>query len=138
MLFRSSQVGEHTSYWWLSAAMVVRGIGSGCAFMPAMTAAFASLSRSELPDATPQMNVLMRVGGSLGTAVLAVVLQRALTGTTSPADAYGIAFWWSVGLTAVAIIPCILLLRAERAARRQAAAGPVSVPLRERLAESAA
>ena len=60
--------------------MFVRGIGIGFAFMPAMTAAFASLERSELSDATPQLNVLQRVGGSIGTAVLAVVLQRALVG----------------------------------------------------------
>ena len=52
--------------------------------MPAMTAAFASLERSELSDATPQLNVLQRVGGSIGTAVLAVVLQRALVGAHTP------------------------------------------------------
>src|SRR5919201_1800587 len=63
-------VGAHTSIPWLSTAMFVRGIGIGFAFMPAMTAAFAALERSELADATPQLNVLQRVGGSLGTAVL--------------------------------------------------------------------
>jgi EmrB/QacA subfamily drug resistance transporter len=131
-------VGEHTSYLWLSTAMVIRGIGSGCAFMPAMTAAFASLSRAELPDATPQMNVVMRVGGSLGTAVLAVVLQRALVGAATPADAYATAFWWSLGLTALAIIPCVILVRAERAARRHTTHEPVPVPLGETLAETAA
>ena len=56
----------------------MRGIGIGFAFVPAMAAAYASLRREELSDATPQMNVLQRVGGSIGTAVLAVVLQRAL------------------------------------------------------------
>ena len=64
--------------------MFLRGIGIGFAFMPAMTAAFASLERSELSDATPQLNVLQRVGGSIGTAVLAVVLQRALIGAHTP------------------------------------------------------
>ncbi len=70
--------------------------GIGFAFMPAMAAAFASLERSELPDATPQLNVLQRVGGSIGTAVLAVVLQRALVGAHTlcgAAAAYGTAFW---------------------------------------------
>ena len=81
-----------------------------------------SLRPSELADATPQLNVLQRVGGSIGTAVLAVVLQRALTGAHGIADAagaYGTAFWWSLGLTALAIVPCIVLVRAERAARRE-------------------
>jgi hypothetical protein len=100
--------------------MLIRGMGIGFAFMPAMAAAFASLEHSELSDATPQMNVLQRVGGSIGTAVLAVVLQRALAGThtvAAMASAYGTAFWASAGLTALAIVPCVILLRTERAAR---------------------
>jgi EmrB/QacA subfamily drug resistance transporter len=133
-------IGAHTPIAYLAGAMVIRGMGIGFAFMPAMTAAFASLQRSELPDATPQLNVLQRVGGSIGTAVLAVVLQRALIGATSPeeaASAFGTSFWWSIGITAAAVIPCIVLVRAERAARRDASAGE-AIPLREQLAESAA
>jgi uncharacterized membrane protein len=105
---------------WLSVWMFIRGIGIGFGFMPAMAAAFASLKRSELASATPQLNVLQRVGGSIGTAVLAVILQRALVGAQGPsaaAHAYGTAFWASAALSALAIIPCIILLRAERAAR---------------------
>ncbi len=118
-------IGAHTSILELLVAMFIRGMGIGLAFMPAMAAAFAALDRSELADATPQMNVLQRVGGSIGTAVLAVVLQRALVGThtlAGAAAAYGTAFWASTGITALAIIPCIVLLRAERAARRAHAA----------------
>jgi EmrB/QacA subfamily drug resistance transporter len=118
-------IGAHTSVAWLSVAMLLRGAGIGSAFMPAMSAAFASLERSELSDATPQLNVLNRVGGSIGTAVLAVVLQRSLTGVHTVAGAaagYGTAFWASAGLTALAILPCIVLLRAERAARAGSAA----------------
>ncbi|MGI8507051.1 MAG: MDR family MFS transporter [Solirubrobacteraceae bacterium] len=121
-------IGAHTSILWLSVAMFVRGTGIGFAFMPAMAAAFASLERSELAHATPQLNVLQRVGGSIGTAILAVVLQRALTGAHTvgaAASAYGTAFWASAVLSALAIVPCIVLLRAELAARRagRAAAG---------------
>jgi MFS family permease len=114
-------IGAHTSTVWLSIVLFLRGTGIGFGFMPAMTAAFASLERSELSDATPQLNVLQRVGGSLGTAVLAVVLQRALAGAHTPvaaASAYGTAFWASVIIAAVGIVPCMVLLRAERAARR--------------------
>jgi EmrB/QacA subfamily drug resistance transporter len=114
-------VTAHTSIVLLSVAMFIRGTGIGLGFMPAMTAAFASLDRSELSDATPQLNVLQRVGGSLGTALLAVVLQRALAGSAhtaaGAASAYGTAFWASAGLAAAAVIPCLVLLRAERAAR---------------------
>jgi EmrB/QacA subfamily drug resistance transporter len=133
-------VGAHTSIVWLSVAMLIRGVGIGCAFMPAMTAAFASLQRSELSHATPQLNVLQRVGGSLGTAVLAVVLSQALVGVHTvggAADAFGEAFWWATGITALAIIPCIVLARAERAARARGAEPPPDLN-EEALAESLA
>jgi EmrB/QacA subfamily drug resistance transporter len=116
-------IGAHTSIVSLSVWMFVRGIGIGFAFMPAMAAAFAALKPHELSDATPQMNVLQRLGGSIGTAVLAVVLQRALISAPHPltdagmAGAYSTALWWSLGITALAIVPSIVLLRAERQAR---------------------
>jgi EmrB/QacA subfamily drug resistance transporter len=130
-------VGAHTSIVWLSIVLFLRGTGIGFGFMPAMTAAFASLERSELSDATPQLNVLQRLGGSLGTAVLAVVLQRALAGphtTAAAASAYGTAFWASAIIAALGIAPCIVLLRAERAAR---AKNEAEVP-KETLAEAIA
>ncbi len=131
-------IGAHTSILYLSVAMFVRGVGIGFAFMPAMAAAFAALDRTELSDATPQLNVLQRVGGSIGTAVLAVVLQRGLEGAhtlSAQADAYGTAFWASAGLTALAIVPCIILVRAERRARAEkAAAGAGADSMAEVLA----
>jgi EmrB/QacA subfamily drug resistance transporter len=130
-------IGAHTSILVLSVAMFIRGMGIGFAFMPAMAAAFAALDRSELADATPQLNVLQRVGGSIGTAVLAVVLQLAMTGAhtlAGAASAYGTAFWVSAGMTAVAIIPCIVLMRAERAVR---AHGPYDGPPEEAVEEAA-
>ena len=80
-------VGGHTSIVFISLVLLLRGVGIGFSFMPAMTAAFASLRPDQLSDATPQMNVLQRIGGAIGTAVLAVVLQRA-TGhaLTKPAE----------------------------------------------------
>jgi MFS family permease len=132
-------IGAHTSIVSLSLWMFVRGIGIGFAFMPAMAAAFAALQPHELSDATPQMNVLQRLGGSIGTAVLAVVLQRALISAHHPltadgaAGAYSTAFWWSLGITALAIIPSIVLLRAERQARARRSApfgeGPAPQPI---------
>src|SRR3954466_14622991 len=64
-------IGAHTSIVSLSVWMFLRGIGIGFAFMPAMAAAFASLKPQELSDATPQMNVLQRLGGAIGTPLLA-------------------------------------------------------------------
>jgi EmrB/QacA subfamily drug resistance transporter len=118
-------IGAHTSVAFLCVAMFLRGAGMGSSFMPAMTAAFAALDRSQVSHATPQLNVLNRVGGSVGTTVLAVVLANALVGahtSSAAADAYGTAFWWSTAIAALAVIPCIVLMRAERGARRAAVA----------------
>jgi EmrB/QacA subfamily drug resistance transporter len=117
-------IGAHTSIAWLSVVMLARGVGIGFAFMPCFVAAFVALQRHELPDAAPQLNVLMRVGGSIGVALLAVVLERALVAAgRSPtaaavAGAYGTAFWWSFALSAAAIGPCVWLTLSERAAKR--------------------
>src|SRR5271166_6127865 len=109
-------VGASTSILGISAVLLVRGVGIGFSFMPAMTAAFASLRPEQLSDATPQLNVLQRIGGAIGTAVLAVVLQRAsgaAPSVTHLAGAFDTAYWWSLGIAAWALIPCVVLLRAE-------------------------
>jgi EmrB/QacA subfamily drug resistance transporter len=109
-------VGTGTSIVWISLVLVLRGIGIGFSFMPAMTAAFASLRHEQLSDATPQLNVLQRIGGAIGTAVLAVVLQRASGHAPSAAHlagAFDTAYWWSLGIALLSLIPCVVLLRAE-------------------------
>ena len=109
-------IGAHTSILYISLVLVLRGVGIGFSFMPAMTAAFASLRPEQLSDATPQLNVLQRIGGAIGTAVLAVVLQRSLVHAHSigaRAGAFGTAFWWSLAIAVLSLIPCLVLLRAE-------------------------
>jgi EmrB/QacA subfamily drug resistance transporter len=109
-------VGASTSILFISLTLVVRGVGIGMSFMPSMTAAFAALRPEELSDATPQLNVLQRVGGSIGTAILAVVLQRAsghAHSTGGLAGAFGTAYWWALGISLLSLIPCVVLLRAE-------------------------
>jgi len=131
-------IGTDTSILLISLVLLVRGIGIGLAFVPAMSVAFAAMRPDQLSDATPQLNVVQRLGGAIGTAVLAVVLQRA-TGTVHTPDkvaaAFGTAYTWSLALAALALIPCILLMRAERpgdraaegAAERAAAGGETGV-----------
>jgi EmrB/QacA subfamily drug resistance transporter len=129
-------VGASTSIVGISVVLLVRGVGIGFSFMPAITAAFASLRPEQLSDATPQMNVLQRTGGAIGTAVLAVVLQRA-SGTAPSvghlASAFDTAYWWSLGICVLSLIPCMVLLRAEnpraRLSREAANAEAVAEPL---------
>jgi EmrB/QacA subfamily drug resistance transporter len=124
-------IGAHTSVAFLAVVMLLRGMAMGASFMPAMTAAYATLDRSQVTHATPQLNVLNRIGGSIGTTVLAVILANAERGSHSlagQASAYGTAFWWSAGMAAAAIIPCVFLMRAEAKTRREAAAAGAPDP----------
>jgi len=121
-------VGVDTSIVGISAVLAVRGVGIGLSFMPAMTAAFSALRPEELSDATPQLNMLQRMGGAIGVAVLAVVLQRAGAHASTPAqlaDAFNTAYWWALGIALLSLIPCVVLLRAEnpRAELTREAAG---------------
>ncbi|MFT3865279.1 MAG: DHA2 family efflux MFS transporter permease subunit [Solirubrobacterales bacterium] len=123
-------IGTDTSIVFISVLLLFRGVGIGLSFIPTTTVAFASLRKDQLSDATPQMNVLQRVGGAIGTAVLAVVLQRASAGATNPAElasAFGTAYWWALGMCAVSLIPVLVLLRAEGPKEE----GPVSAAVEE-------
>jgi EmrB/QacA subfamily drug resistance transporter len=107
-----------TSYLDVGAAMLARGFGLGLTMMPAMTAAYSRLRAEDIVHATPQLNVLQRVGGSIGTALLTVVLQHGLTNgphtAAGAANAFGHTYLWVLGLTAVAVLPALVLARAER------------------------
>jgi EmrB/QacA subfamily drug resistance transporter len=131
-------VSSDTSIVTISLVLLARGVGIGFAFVPAMSAAFASLRPDQLSDATPQLNVLQRIGGAIGTAILAVVLQRAGGGShdvTQLAKAFDKAYWWSAGIALLSIVPCVVLLKAENprarmsraAANAEAAAEPLGV-----------
>jgi EmrB/QacA subfamily drug resistance transporter len=133
-----TQLESDTSYTLLAVALWVRGIGLGMTMMPAMAAAYQTLSRAAVPRATTCINIIRTIGGSFGTAILSVVLERriaaevpgagggaslgslrAVAGTGAPppriadplAHAFGQTFWWAVGLTALALIPAYFLPR---------------------------
>ena len=138
------------SFWLLGAALVVRGFGLGFTMMPAMAAAYATIESDQVPRATPMLNVLQRVGGSLGTAVLAVVLQRQIVAELSGAGgggaslgaipdsararlaeplstAFAHTYWWAMGMTALALIPAAVLAVTERRTAREKAAAEASL-----------
>src|SRR5579875_3296256 len=114
-------VTNTTPYALLAIAMIVRGVGVGLSMMPAMTAAFSVLTREQVNDASPQLTVLQRVGGSLGTAIIAVILQHDLStvhpgahAAAAAASGFGHTYWWVMGATLIALVPTALLARIER------------------------
>jgi EmrB/QacA subfamily drug resistance transporter len=128
-------VDARTSFVLLAGVLVVRGIGLGAAMMPSLAAAYSRLDRAQVPRATGVLTALQRVGGSIGTALLAVILQRQTSAALASAGgssglqpitptiraqladplAAGFAhtFAWAAGMTAVAIIPAALVALTE-------------------------
>ena len=128
-------IGAHTSIYYLMTIMLFRGIGMSFGMVPPWAAAYASLKPSEISDAAPQLNVLMRVGGSAGTALLTVVLQRQITHAhtvSAVAGGYRVAFWWALGMITLAMAPALILLRSERRSRVARAAEKERTALDER------
>ncbi len=62
----------------LAAALVVRGVGMAMIGAPVMNIVYSRIEPAHLPRASGALNLLNTVGGSVGTAALAVVLQDRL------------------------------------------------------------
>jgi EmrB/QacA subfamily drug resistance transporter len=137
-------IAGDTSYWLIGAAMVFRGFGIGMSIMPSMTAAFSVLRPDQVNHAAPQLIVLQRVGGSVGTAILAVVLSTHLAdlgrdpSANAAAGAYAATYWWVLGVAALAVLPTVLLVLVERRARRAPGAAAAATPAGELALEAAA
>jgi EmrB/QacA subfamily drug resistance transporter len=102
--------GAHTSELLLSGVLVVRGAGLTTANIALMAGAFTGLPRESVPDASSVTRIMQQVGGSFGTAVLAVILVGHSVQAT---------FWWSVAFTALAVLPAAMLPARRAAAREQ-------------------
>lgn len=126
-----TQLTAVTAYWYLAGALLLIGAGLGATIMPSMAAAFQSIERTDIPAGTSAINAIQRLAGSLGTALLAVTLQRAMS-TQVPgfhggiaqagalaasqagalpalAHAFGVTFGVALVLTALALAPALLL-----------------------------
>lgn len=117
--------GPDTATWWLVAALVVRGVGLGAVTIPVISSAYEGLTRDEVPHASVITRTAQQVGGSFGTAVLAVVLDSALArhpgGPSDAAAAFEHTFWWSLAFTVLALVVSAWL--PSRLTRRPTAAG---------------
>jgi EmrB/QacA subfamily drug resistance transporter len=93
----------------LGASLVLRGVGLG-AFIPVLSASYHGLAHDQIPRATVAARTMQQVGGSLGTALLAVILQQQIAGHPGALDtAFAHTFAWTLGLTVLAIFPALLL-----------------------------
>ncbi|MEU8627374.1 DHA2 family efflux MFS transporter permease subunit [Streptomyces sp. NPDC048669] len=118
-------LSSSTSYVLLCAAIAVRGLGTGLTIVPAMTRAFESVEPRSIPDASAQLNLLQRIGGTFALAVVTIVLDRAAHShhglvPAAFADSFGLL----LAVYALTLVPAVALLiadRREKAARAAAA-----------------
>jgi EmrB/QacA subfamily drug resistance transporter len=138
-----TQIGAHTPYWALLVALFLIGAGLGATITPAMAAAYQGLPPTAMGQATSAINVVQRVAGALGSALLAVVLQQAMTArlpgfhggigqagalaATSPraatalAQAFAVSFAVALAVSVLALVPSVLLPRRPADPARAAA-----------------
>ncbi|WP_432831608.1 MDR family MFS transporter [Dactylosporangium sp. CA-092794] len=91
--------------WALALALVVRGFGLTGVLLAVMTSAFEGLERAEVPHASSATRIAQQVGGAVGAAVLAVILQH----QGGSAAAFQTTFWWATGFALIALVPAVLL-----------------------------
>jgi len=114
-----TQVGVHTSEILLGLSLVVRGAGLGAVLIPVMAAAYLEVAPEQVPHASTVTRIAQQVGGSFGTAILAMIVATQIrthvaAGLPGQAAAFGTAFWWSLGLTVIMIIPALALSRPRK------------------------
>jgi EmrB/QacA subfamily drug resistance transporter len=127
-----TQLTAGTGDAYLAAALLLIGAGMGATITPSMAVAFGAIERRAIPAATAAIGTIQRIAGSLGTALLAVTLTRAMTArlpgfggsiggaaaqaAADPAralpalaSAFGATFWVALALTAAAVVPALAL-----------------------------
>ncbi|OKH93906.1 MDR family MFS transporter [Streptomyces uncialis] len=98
-----TQLGHEPPDLLIASALVVRGVGMAMITAPVMNIVYSRIEPAHLPRASGALNLLNIVGGSVGTAALAVVLQDRLAARgTDISWAFADTFWWVLGFCLLA------------------------------------
>jgi EmrB/QacA subfamily drug resistance transporter len=129
-----TQVGPHTSYLELMAALFVMGLGMGATMMPLFTAALQTLKGPTIARGSTLVNIMQQIASSCGAAIMSVILTNQTKGL-APTDlagfAHGFGFTFTVAviLVAVVLIPAVLLPHRKVEVPPEAGGEPVSAAL---------
>ncbi|MFE3947316.1 DHA2 family efflux MFS transporter permease subunit [Streptomyces sp. NPDC059118] len=117
-----TQLGHEPPDIAIASALAVRGIGMAMVGAPVMNIVYSRIEPEFLPRASGALNLLNTVGGSVGTAALAVVLQNRLSARGPDiSGAFGDTFWWVLGFCLFAAAGATRLPRTGPNAPRTAA-----------------
>jgi EmrB/QacA subfamily drug resistance transporter len=104
-------IGLSTDLWLIRLLMLGLGFSMANVFLPAQTAAFATISPAETGQASSLFNATRQTAGALGVAVLGTILvsvgitHRTAAGGVEPnLLAYHLAFFTAAGLTVIGAV----------------------------------
>jgi EmrB/QacA subfamily drug resistance transporter len=93
---------------WVMACLFARGIGQGATGIPAIAAAYASVTRDKLGLATTAVNIVQRLGGPIATTIVAILVSTSVSKTTAGGGIFFIPF------VALILIQLFVLTSASR------------------------
>lgn len=108
-----------THWMILAAGQLIQGAALNGILLPIMVSAYHGLARENVPHASVSTRIFQTIGGAFGSSVLATVIASRMSAQASPtvdtlSHAFQAAFWWSIGLAIVAIVPTLLLAKPKR------------------------
>jgi EmrB/QacA subfamily drug resistance transporter len=105
--------------------LLVIGVGMGCIFAPAFSAATLGVAPNEAGIASAMVNTSQQIGGSVGTSLLSTIYATAVAsyqishahvrGLASAGQVHGAttAFWWAAGIFAFGLLLALAILPAR-------------------------
>ncbi len=109
--------------------LLVIGVGMGCIFAPAFSAATLRVVPNEAGIASAMVNTSQQIGGSVGTSLLSTIYATAVAsyltshphvqGLASAAQVHGdtTAFWWAAGIFGLGFLLALVILPSQCEAR---------------------
>jgi EmrB/QacA subfamily drug resistance transporter len=125
-----TQIPVHGSFvTHLLPGYLLVGIGMAFSFIPMSIAALAGVEPQEAGLASGLINSAQQIGGALGVAIAATVAftheKTLLASGHSPAQAatssFALGFWVLAGLSAAAVVACLVLVRGDELEQPEAA-----------------
>ncbi|WP_067855550.1 DHA2 family efflux MFS transporter permease subunit [Nocardia shimofusensis] len=114
------QLTDTTNYVAMCAALFVMGLGMGCTMMPTMTAAIQTLTHQQVARGSTLMNIINQSAGSIGTAIMSVVLSNEIAdrvtsagppGPAAAADAFSNTYLVALVFAVLTLVPAYFLPR---------------------------
>ncbi len=142
-MFSLTQISSTTPYPVLIGTLFVMGLGMGATMMPIMTSALKTLAPAEVARGSTLLNIVQQIAGSVGVAVMSVLLTSHLKasplalpaidswkdprvaqqiggpagvakGLADAAHAFASTYWVAAILVAFTLVPALFLPRGQK------------------------